>query len=942
MVWKERGKYGIHTGRTLRKPSERITSRDRGFLIKAVVNSDVNVTDEDFRRYLKKAKVLDGFDDEDVVQESRYHRRWGSGRGFFSDSLLYSISKRKRWLLPAILKHRVSEDCGSESECKVVLVERVSENSSSWYSQSSRLKNGDCIAVLDGAELRKPKRRKFAHVGDLRKESDEPEVFYEVTHTESATSWPSYVQHDWREFRDQMKSRCKEKGKRNKRRLWGQYRKSELKKEAFENEKTSSSGGKVKSFMGKKKLMVLSENNFEYCSVIEGNNSAFPKFDIGGYICESLSSGPENHSKKQSHVKGGDNKNGKLSPLNSASSQFVSMHGKGSAVYLDLAPESDYHDNQQAFYANPVVRVQLTNGALVESKAVSQTVNLERETIDPCKLHKQFGELYVNGESVPHRFSICSENQDVKFVFTSQTQRKDGREQFTVTAISNELPARKFQILEQFLEKHFCVTCKQENSFEEPNNDTVHNWNPKTSNENQNRLAQMSFDLLYHVNRWSHKACLPSFAVPSGPSPNRTCCNKSFLDIESEIAVIPGNVTCEICCLEFYNDYPDDFLPCTALMACMHWFCNDCWRSYLSAEVQQGKTAVMCPRYDCDTPVDDVTIMALLPDSFPKFERMRQEKAVELDAKWKWCPGDKCNLVVMATGRSSVNENLGDVLPIPIRCDCGQSWCFSCQKEPHWPASCAQAAFFRSQTESYEKIVKTKAGGITSVCVKRCPHCHYPIEKNMGCPHMTCSMCMGQFCWECLEDWLTHDWGVNCAKRSKQEEEVELVNHVGSTRFNSHLRVAMANRMARATPLMYVKYGEVKKLEGVLQALDKISKTKHLTGESTSATALFLNQYNSHSVPKYLKASADFKFQAHFVIEGSSILMAVSKTKYGHKELKNRIATLLFVLERLEDMGNTRQLCSDSDKLHFQRLLNAGKNCIDSIRKLCVKLNKVN
>lgn len=67
----------------------------------------------------------------------------------------------------------------------------------------------------------------------------------------------------------------------------------------------------------------------------------------------------------------------------------------------------------------------------------------------------------------------------------------------------------------------------------------------------------MLFDLLYYVNRWSYKVCLFLFVVFSGLFSNRICCNKFFFDIEFEIVVILGNVICEICCFEFYNDYFD-------------------------------------------------------------------------------------------------------------------------------------------------------------------------------------------------------------------------------------------------------------------------------------------------------------------------------------------------------------------------------------------------
>lgn len=930
MVWKERSKYGVHTGRTLRKMPCESDSRDRGFLVKTIItNSGINVSDEEFQRCLQKVQLNDGLDEEAVVEESRFHHRLHTNGGFPIDSLQYSIGKRKRWLLPKMLRDKASKDICSESESKVVLVERVSANSNSWFYQPSRLKHGDCRAVLDGADLRKPKRRKFAHVGDLRKKSDKHEIVYEVNHTETGTSWPCYLQRDFREFRDVMKSRLKAKGKKNKRRLWGEYRKSDLSKMAFQS---SWSDGKTQASVGKKKEMLLNKNNFDRFEV-EENDSVLTKFDLGSFICKSLHSIPDKQQKK--HVREDPHDKEKLTIVNPASSQRAKLYGKGSAMHVDISPEYCFHDNpDETFSTNPSVNVHLTSSASVPGRVVSQTVDLESQNLDSQKLQEKFGELYMIGGSLPRRFSICSENYDNKFVFTFQNCSKDGQKRVMVTAISDELPVKKSQILRQFLLKHFSVASMQE-GFKEPSNDCFHDGSPNARNEHFKTVAKMPFDLLYDVNQWSCKTCSPQLAVPRGLSSNETCCNESGGDLEND--GIPEIVTCEICCCEFYNGPPDAFLPCTALIACMHWFCDDCWKSYLSAEIHQGKTAISCPSYNCNTSVDDVTMMSLLPGSFPKFERLRQEKALEMDAKWKWCPGNKCNLVVMATASGAKAESA----PIPVYCDCGLNWCFACQEEPHWPATCARAAFFRSQTESYEKVLRTKAGAITSVSVKRCPHCNYPIEKNKGCPHMTCGMCYGQFCWECLGNWLTHDWSADCSKRSKKEEEVELVNHIGSTRFNLHLRAAMANRMERATPAMYQKYSEVKNLEGVLQVLDVVSKCRNSHGKnSSSATAVLLQQYKSYSVPECLKASADFKFQTHFVIEGLSILMAVSKTKQGHSELKKRVATLQFVLERLENIANSRKLCSESDKLRFERLLNAGKNCISSVRKLCVKVNK--
>lgn len=381
---------------------------------------------------------------------------------------------------------------------------------------------------------------------------------------------------------------------------------------------------------------------------------------------------------------------------------------------------------------------------------------------------------------------------------------------------------------------------------------------------------------------------------------------------------------------------------CTAMKSCLHWFCNECWKAYLSAQLQQGKISIKCPAYDCNSPVDDVTLMGLLPDKFLKFLTMRQEKAVEMSCKWKWCPGNKCNLVVMATSHKGTKDTEDKTVPVPVHCHCGHNWCFACHEEPHWPASCSEAAFFRSQTETYEKIVKTNSGGITSVNVKRCPHCSYPIEKNQGCPHMICAMCNGEFCWTCLGSWTSGHWSADCNQKFKEEEEVELVNNIGSTRFNTNLRVAIANHIARAGPMLYKKYSAVKKLEGVLQSHDEVfdGHLLQVKRSTPSTTSSLLSLYNSHRIPKYLKMSADFKFQTHFVIEGVSVLMAVSKTKSGHDKLKKLISTLLFVADRLEDVANSRKLYSQTDKVHFKMLMKAGKQCIDCVRKVCIKIHQ--
>lgn len=564
MVWKESGKFGIHTGRTLRKSSGSSNRGDRGFLIKNVTNPDINFTDEDIRRYLKKFQVQDGLNDEDVVKESRNSRHWHfGGRGFQDDLVLYSLGKRKRWLMSTVLREQIPEDYDSENDYKVVLVERASMNDSCYYFRSPRLKRGDCSAVLDGEEVRKPKRRKFAHVGDLRNDSNKTEIFYEVNHTEPATSWPNYLQHDWRESRDRDKARCKQKGKKNKRRLWGEFSKYELDRASCEFQQNGMFDHDMESNREEEEP-VMSVDNFEHCSssLLEEPDSVFVRnFDIGNYICEVLtaSPAPKNTTK---HVNIQANNERTQTTVNSASSQLVHQHGKGSAVHIDSGDGlHGYHDNTVVDTPSTDVNAPITAEGVhvILHKAVSVDVDIASEKLDSCALQAQFGEMYKESCSMPRRFSInCHTDQSTKFVFTCQSNgARNGNnrtERVAVTVVSDSVPSKKSHDCKEFLSNFFGVFEQGSRVEEELLCSTTLDGSQYISDSNRPcRVAVMPFDLLCDVNRWSYQASIPSLALPDDLSSN-TLCSETVADGEPKVPALPETVVCEICCCKFYHD----------------------------------------------------------------------------------------------------------------------------------------------------------------------------------------------------------------------------------------------------------------------------------------------------------------------------------------------------------------------------------------------------
>ncbi|KAL8287973.1 hypothetical protein RB597_000186 [Gaeumannomyces tritici] len=45
---------------------------------------------------------------------------------------------------------------------------------------------------------------------------------------------------------------------------------------------------------------------------------------------------------------------------------------------------------------------------------------------------------------------------------------------------------------------------------------------------------------------------------------------------------------------------------------------------------------------------------------------------------------------------------------------------------------------------------------------KRCPGCRWPIEKNKGCSHITCTMCSYEFCYDCGLKWMDGCRNTSC------------------------------------------------------------------------------------------------------------------------------------------------------------------------------------
>ncbi|XP_051139997.1 probable E3 ubiquitin-protein ligase ARI8 isoform X2 [Andrographis paniculata] len=217
-------------------------------------------------------------------------------------------------------------------------------------------------------------------------------------------------------------------------------------------------------------------------------------------------------------------------------------------------------------------------------------------------------------------------------------------------------------------------------------------------------------------------------------------------------------LTCEIC----FETYPRDRLSSAA---CGHPFCDTCWQGYIGASINDGPGCLMlrCPDPSCCAAVgqDMVNKLATRDDKI-KYNRYLLRSFIEDNRKTKWCPAPGCDYAVEFIVGSGNYD---------VTCRCSHSFCWNCVEEAHRPVDCETVSKWimknSAESENMNWILANS---------KPCPKCKRPIEKNLGCMHITCTPpCKYEFCWLCLGAWSEHGertggfYACNRYEAAKQE-----------------------------------------------------------------------------------------------------------------------------------------------------------------------------
>ncbi|KAL4222152.1 hypothetical protein ACF0H5_018192 [Mactra antiquata] len=377
----------------------------------------------------------------------------------------------------------------------------------------------------------------------------------------------------------------------------------------------------------------------------------------------------------------------------------------------------------------------------------------------------------------------------------------------------------------------------------------------------------------------------------------------------------------------------------TSLMACCHWFCDSCWTEYLHTKVTEGAQSLVCPEFDCDKTIDAGTVLSLVNmHEILKHAKRCHDTEVEQQATTKWCPNEKCGRVLKINNIHTKN----------CQCVCGLKMCFDCLDPPHWPASC------ESVKQYYKKMRDTGDITLEPPCIKPtltvrgkcCPSCHRFVEKNGGCPFMTC-VCRAAFCWGCGQLWNSRTHGAECYKfgykdwHGTTQRAFHQRDVLDLKKRNKFYKMALIHRVnqhpAKIQILKKASKPLSRKIQGYVFKSNKSGKPVAIQLGKTDK--IFYNDYKKalHLVTNTVHLYSEI----NHVVENTAVLLLSEQLPQGYgmvlKYISNRLSSLAEAIYELFCEHQSFQTSDVFNKLtetryHAEKTMQSLIRCIKSIQ----------
>ncbi|CAF0909099.1 unnamed protein product [Adineta ricciae] len=197
------------------------------------------------------------------------------------------------------------------------------------------------------------------------------------------------------------------------------------------------------------------------------------------------------------------------------------------------------------------------------------------------------------------------------------------------------------------------------------------------------------------------------------------------------------------------------------LLPCNHTLCQICLSTYIRTTVASATyssssiSPITCFQPNCPTQLNSALLQVYLSfEIYQLYTDALVDRQLFSLGKYRKCPSRSCsNLLIV-----DENNNQSSM------CSCGQRVCVKCLEEYHFPATCRQyKTYVECLRKSGDDILSLSKVGDNPDCYiaegKNCPNCGEFVEKNGGCPHMTCK-CGNEYCWNCLKPWHSHNYAT--------------------------------------------------------------------------------------------------------------------------------------------------------------------------------------
>ncbi|CAM4820582.1 unnamed protein product [Rotaria magnacalcarata] len=165
---------------------------------------------------------------------------------------------------------------------------------------------------------------------------------------------------------------------------------------------------------------------------------------------------------------------------------------------------------------------------------------------------------------------------------------------------------------------------------------------------------------------------------------------------------------------------------------CTFYCCSSCWRSHISASLNDGRIKMLCPSNECNKYLTRDSIV-----NFLRYDPILYERYLKLydnanqNPRAKTCP--RCSHLYSLDTITPVKSKEHKKIPKQVQCsECSLVWCFRCSAPWHDSLTCKQ---FMKGDKLLLKWIKQKSEEQRNA--RKC------------CPHMTCSSCSCEFCYLC-------------------------------------------------------------------------------------------------------------------------------------------------------------------------------------------------